>query len=414
MNKETELSVGRRLSVWILRVMSGCTFVFSGFVKIIDPWGFIYKLNEYFSVWAIDVPDEIVLCMAISVASLELVCGILLATGCMRRFAVISLAAMMSVMLPLTLYIAIASPVADCGCFGDVLVISNTATFVKNIIISLSIVYLIIYNHKVKGVFKPRFQWLVITASVCYCIAVGAIGYYYQPLLDFRPYKVGTAFMDDQDDDVRMIYTKDGLVRSFSVYDLPDSTWTYVDRQDEIAKTSSLSIFDGDEDVTADVISAKGKQLILIVSDPELHNISRSEMANRLNGYMDSHGGSMIGIIATTDEGLYHWSELAKPDYDVFTADDTTLKEIARGNAALIYIVDGKIVWKRNMYSFPPDFPYDDAGDSLLDDITAVDSGYHISIMSICLIIILVLVYALDRILPAEEKLNKKPVEVLN
>ncbi|WP_301904450.1 MauE/DoxX family redox-associated membrane protein, partial [uncultured Duncaniella sp.] len=132
--------------VWLFRILVGATFIVSGFAKSIDPWGSFYKISEYFDVWGWDIPHALVVLGAFALGCSEFVLGCLLFFGCYRRVGVWLMMLMMCFMLPLTLYIAIASPVADCGCFGDFLVISNNATFVKNIFLTLMLVYLIMFN----------------------------------------------------------------------------------------------------------------------------------------------------------------------------------------------------------------------------------------------------------------------------
>lgn len=363
--------------VWLLRLAVGAVFIFSGFVKAVDPWGFIYKIREYLDVWDISwVSRETVTVAAFTVAAGEFTSGVLLLTGCLRRTVVWFMLLLMAFMLPLTLYIYVFQPVADCGCFGDALVISNAATFYKNVVITLSLVFLVKYNGKVAMIYQPIVQWLVIVVSVVLCIFLSIVGYNVQPLVDFRHYPVGGTLADDSESNVRLIYERDDVRQEFEVDALPDSTWTYVGRTSlESGLASSLAIFDGDDEVTADVLDPTAPQLLLMVSDPAQHTKARAGMANALNAYITNQGGSMIGIVAASGDELKAWMSKVEPDYEVYSADDTTIKEIVRGNAGLVYVKDGKIVWKRNLYSLPADFPDFSAPGNLLDSVEVVDSG---------------------------------------
>lgn len=363
--------------VWLLRLAVGAVFIFSGFVKAVDPWGFIYKIREYLDVWDFSwVSREIVTVAAFTVAAGEFTSGVLLLTGCLRRTVVWFMLLLMAFMLPLTLYIYVFQPVADCGCFGDALVISNAATFYKNVVITLSLVFLVKYNGKVAMIYQPIVQWLVIVVSVVLCIFLSIVGYNVQPLVDFRHYPVGGTLADDSESNVRLIYERDGVRQEFEVDALPDSTWTYVGRTSlESELASSLAIFDGDDEVTADVLDPTAPQLLLMVSDPAQHTKARAGMANALNAYITNQGGSMIGIVAASGDELKTWMSKVEPDYEVYSADDTTIKEIVRGNAGIVYVKDGKIVWKRNLYSLPADFPDFSAPGNLLDSVEVVDSG---------------------------------------
>lgn len=376
--KSKDLSVKLYLPlVWLLRLAVGAVFIFSGFVKAVDPWGFIYKIREYLDVWDISwVSRETVTVVAFTVAAGEFTSGVLLLTGCLRRTVVWFMLLLMAFMLPLTLYIYVFQPVADCGCFGDALVISNAATFYKNVAITLSLVFLVKYNNKVTMIYQPIVQWLVIVVSVVLCLFLSIVGYNVQPLVDFRHYPVGGTLADDSESNVRLIYERDDVRQEFEVDALPDSTWTYVGRTSlESGLASSLAIFDGDDEVTADVLDPTAPQLLLMVSDPAQHTKARAGMANALNAYITNQGGSMIGIVAASGDELKTWMSKVEPDYEVYSADDTTIKEIVRGNAGIVYVKDGKIVWKRNLYSLPADFPDFSAPGNLLDSVEVVDSG---------------------------------------
>ena len=112
------------IAVWVARVLSGAMFVLSGWAKSVDPYGTVYKIEEYFSVWGMGgFPREITIILAVGLAALEFTIGVALMLGCLRRSTPISALVVMTVMLPLSVYLAIADPVAHCGCFGDMLVI---------------------------------------------------------------------------------------------------------------------------------------------------------------------------------------------------------------------------------------------------------------------------------------------------
>lgn len=394
--------------VWALRIAVGATFIFSGFAKIVDPWGFVFKLQDYLNVWGVHwLWREVVFCIAFSVAVFEFTAGVLLLTGCLRRAVCRLLTLMMLFMLPLTAYIAIANPVDDCGCFGEAWVISNNATFIKNVIITAALVYLLIYNQKVMSLYPPLIQWLVMVVSIAFCLVVGFLGVSVQPLVDFRPYPVGQPLIDDDTEQMTVIYQKDGDVREFELDDLPDSTWTYVGRNiPEDSKVKHFAVFDGDDEVTADVISDDEPQLLLVVTDPKAHAKARAGMANSLNSYVQAYGGSMIGIVATVPDSLDSWREMTNPNYDVYTADDTSLKELVRGDAALVYLTDGKVKWKRSIYSLPADFPDFESPDNELDKVSPIDDGVLITKLTVAYICILacILMLGLFRVLKKKTK----------
>lgn len=383
--------------VWLARIVVGLTFVVSGWAKAVDPWGFIYKIEDYLTVWSIDVAREITLTGAISLSVAEFITGVLIVTGCWRRLSVMVAAGFMTVMLPLTAYIAIADPVPDCGCFGDFIIISNTATFLKNIVLSALVIYLLKYNTRVKGLYRHSLQWQTVAVSLVFVTTVSFIGYRYQPVVDFRPFKTGSVFPPasaEDDPDVTFVYSKDGEEREYNIDNLPDSTWTFVSRIDRTDATddNSFAVFDGYDDVTGLLVSDK-PLLLLVVNDPGAGYLYRSRLAMQFAALIEREGGEMVAILAADADGVEKWRNLAAIDTDIFTADDTSLKMLARGDTALVYIVDGHIVWKRNIASFSPDL-FDSANENVsLNEMSAVDDGGVNLRLSLLWIIAMVLIY---------------------
>ena len=132
----------------------------------------------------------------------------------------------------------IANPVADCGCFGDFIILSNTATFVKNVFITLFLAYLFLFNVRVSGLFIPYVQWIVGGILSFYILAVAFYSYNVQPIIDFRRFAPETRLINTSEDEdeegeeavFEYIYERDGEKRAFMIDELPDSTWTFVDR----------------------------------------------------------------------------------------------------------------------------------------------------------------------------------------
>ncbi len=352
--------------IWALRIIIGITFIISGLTKMIDVWGFTYKIEQYLNVWGWEITRPLIVIAAMSLSAIEFVIGVMIFAGCYKRTAVWIGTAIMAMMLPFSAYIMIANPVDDCGCFGDFLIISNIGTFIKNIFISFGIIYLCINNHKKNGLFHPYVQWAVASVSYIYILIIGFIGYNVQPLIDFRPFKEMTPLVNNlsQDNsDFEFIYEKNGIKQSFSVNNLPDSTWTFVDRVETESTINNINadnnfiIYDiNDNDVTAETISNKGKQLLILIPEIEKANISYSSLINEMNSYITNEGGNLIGIFATKDKDkIEHWADISLAQWPIYIAEDTSIKELARGKIAVVYLEDGIIRWKRTLSSIPSD-----------------------------------------------------------
>lgn len=352
-------------AVWLVRVIIGATFIVSGFAKSVDPWGSFYKIGEYLDVWGWDIPQALVVLAAFALGCSEFVTGCLVMLGCYRRVAVWLLAAMMAFMLPLTLYIAVADPVADCGCFGDFLILSNTATFLKNVVISILLVYLLRFNSRVDGLFFPYVQWVVGGLVSLYIFIVALIGYNVQPMVDFRRFAPGTSLLPADEADgtdtgedgpvYEFIYEKDGERRGFTIDSLPDPTWTFVDRRvtgGAPEETSDgFAVIDEGEDITADIISPDTEEFLVTIPDMHGVDLSYTYLLNELNAYITGRGGSMVALVSGDSDDIDRWRDISMASYPIYSAEPTLLKELARGHAAIVYLTDGTVRWKRALSS---------------------------------------------------------------
>lgn len=398
----------RGVFVWICRLLVGGTFVVSGLSKMIDIWGFIYKIDQYLNVWGYPQPQGLIFTIAAALSAIEFVLGVLMSLGCYRKLATWSMTLIMLGFTPLTAYILIANPVPDCGCFGDFIVLSNGATFAKNIVILFALVYLLFNNVKVKGLLTRYSQWLIGWLSAFYMIAVGMVGYTVQPLVDFRQYKVGTSLTDsgaDVSDEAvtfRFIYEKAGERRSFMADSLPDDSWTFVDREmasgDFVAEEGGgFSVYDSDdEDVTAEAITGDGEELLLLIPEMKDIDVSSTYVINEMARYMVDRGGSFIGILGTNPDGLELWRDLSMASYPLYTAEDTSIKELARGSASFVYLRDGVIQWKRTLSSIDTDLLDNLTEDDILESLYFPGDKYFIMLTGL-FIGLAVLVFALDR-----------------
>ena len=398
----------RPWAVWMLRVVIGAVFCVSGFVKGVDPWGSVIKIGEYLDAWGWDVPDGMVTAAAFALAGYEFVWGSLLLLGCYKRVSVWALSLMMAFMLPLTLYIAIASPVDDCGCFGDAIILSNNATFVKNVLITAGLLYLWLYNRRSGGLFLPYVQWIAGGLVTLYILVIELIGYNIQPLVDFRRFAPGTALVtangdtDDDDPDIVMEYTyeKDGEQHKFPIDNLPDSTWTFVSAEvveGEVNDSDGFVILDDGEDITTDVIDSGTEQFIVTIPDFRNVDLSSTYIINELNDYITSRGGSLIALVGGGDRGLEWWQDISMATYPIYRADPKMIKELARGNAAIVYLDHGRVEWKRTIGSISFTLITDEEARGNLLEILDPQSGYTLKLVSVVFGGVMLVVFILDR-----------------
>lgn len=363
---------------WVVRIFVGGLFIFSGFTKGIDVWGTIFKFREYFSAWGYEVWEALNLVGVFLLCLLEFLTGFFLVFGCFRRAAPVVAVLIMAFMLPLTLWLAIVNPIADCGCFGDALKLSNWQTFYKNVVITIGAIWLLIYNRSARCLISPYIQWIALVVSGVYFFIVAWLGYYYQPLIDFRPYKIGTALVEaeendnesDEDSLLRFVYEKDGEKKEFTIDDdLPDEAdgWTFIERyyadsssQDDVTiqqpdltphvKNIRFYTEDGREDVTYDVVG-HGHQLILMI--PELSDVTAATTwkINSLYDWCQKNDIEMLAAVGGNPYEISKWKDISLAQYPIYTSDDTSIEEVVRGNPGLVFLDDGIIKWKSTLNS---------------------------------------------------------------
>ncbi|MDE6793679.1 MAG: DoxX family protein [Muribaculaceae bacterium] len=358
----------KEVITWVVRLIVGGTFVVSGFVKAIDPWGLLYKSDEYLAAMSLDIWPNLQLVGVFCLSALEFLIGIFLLFGCFRRSVAVVATLVIAFMLPLTLWLALGNPVEDCGCFGDAFVISNWTSFWKNVALAVGVVWLWRNNKSCSWLVTPALQWLVFVVSSVFILIIELFGYISQPLLDFRPYHTGMTLVDSSNKDETdsrfiFIYEKDGVRKEINEdEELPDENegWEFIDRVEEIASNSvgaddanarNLRIWavNSDEDMTDEAISDSGNELIVMM--PNLKEVSPATTwkLNSLYEWSEKHGVKMIGVVAGSPAEIDDWEDISMASYPIYSADDTQIKEVVRGNPGVVYLMNGVIEWKSTL-----------------------------------------------------------------
>jgi uncharacterized membrane protein YphA (DoxX/SURF4 family) len=355
----------------ICRLLIGSVFVFSGFVKAIDPVGFAIKIGDYLTVFGLQDFKPLALLASINLSAVEFTLGVCMLLGVYRRYTSILILLFMLVMTPLTLYLALFNPVSDCGCFGDAVIISNWATFGKNIVLLSAAVFILIYNRKLYQCFTFNVYWFVVLFIYVYCIGFSWWNYNHLPLLDFRPYKIGANIPEqmtipgdashDEYESV-FIYEKDGVKKEFTLDNYPanDSSWTFVDTHTKLAvrgtspKIEAFNVYDSnDKDVSDLILYNEEPVLLLIAHKLEEASDERIDEINNLYDYALEHGISFYCITGSAQESIQAWIDITGAEYPFLFADDVLLKTIIRSNPGLVLIKNGTILEKRHYKDIP-------------------------------------------------------------
>lgn len=354
----------RKILVEVSRIILGCVFVFSGFVKAVDPLGSTYKFQDYFAAFGMDGLKFIALSSSFFLSGLEFVLGIFLLLAVYRRFTAIVTLLFMSFMTCLTLYLAIKNPVTDCGCFGDALIISNWETFYKNIILMVFTVVVFLWYKLMTPVFSSRSSSLVSLYVCMFILGISTYCYRNLPILDFRPYKIGAnipekmVIPDGAPHDVyetTFIYEKDGVKQEFTLENYPanDPSWKFVDSKSVLVKkgyTPPIHDFTivttTGEDITQEVLSDTTYSFLLIAHKLDKANDSDVDKINELYDFSQRFGYGYYMLTASTPDQIVEWAENTGAEYKICTADDVTLKTIIRSNPGMMLIKNGTIINK--------------------------------------------------------------------
>lgn len=362
------------------RILLGLVFVFSGFVKAVDPLGSTYKIQDYLAAMGLDFFAPIALAVGIGLAAFEFILGVCLLLGTNLKTTSILTIIMMCFMTPLTLWIAIADPVSDCGCFGDALVISNWQTFWKNIVLMALAILVFKWKEYSPKLFTERTDWLIAICAGCFSVLLSIYCYFNLPIIDFRPYKNGTNLIEamqipeDAEEDVIetiLIYEKDGVQKEFSLTDYPkdDSTWTFVDSKHEIIKKGyeppihDFTMDDPDNgDITEDVLNNPGYSFLMVCYRVEKAVTNNKQKINDIYQFAKENGYGFYCMTATgleTEEMREFKTEMewgkGGEGYTFVNSDEITLKTIVRSNPGLVLIKNGTVVNKwsnKNLPSF--------------------------------------------------------------
>ena len=358
----------KKLLVNTCRLLLAAVFILSGFVKAVDPMGTQYKIEDYLGAMHLGgvLPGIGALALSVGLSAMEFCLGIFMLFAIRRRLTSRLMLAVLLVMTPLTLWLALANPISDCGCFGDALILTNWQTLWKNVVLLAAAAVVAWRPLEMFRFVSKSNQWIVINYSALFILAVSLWSLYDLPQFDFRPYHVGASIREGMtmpEDaehpqfETTFILEKDGVQREFTLDNYPDSTWTFVDSR-TVQLTEgyvppihdfSLITADGD-DITDMVLSDAGYTFLLVSPWLEQADDSRFDLINELYEYSLEHDYGFYCLTSSSEEGQQQWIDQTGAEYPICFTDPITLKTVIRSNPGLVLLKDGRVVrkWSRN------------------------------------------------------------------
>ena len=361
----------KSILVNLSRTLLALTFIFSGFVKAIDPLGSQYKIAEYLEAVQLSayIPDWAQLILSVGLSAIEFTLGVMLLLAIRRRLASKISLIMMVVMTLVTLWLTVSNPIQDCGCFGDAIHLTNTQTFIKNIVLLTAAIILACWPlYQVRFVSKTN-QWIAFYFTIVFIVTASTLSLYHLPIFDFRPYYIGQNIKKGMEIPkgaklttykTTFICEKNGVTKEFTENDYPydDSTWVFKDTHQEILEKGyeppihDFSITDEKtgEDLTDSILTKDGYTFLLIAPVLERADDSNFGEIDTIYEYAKENGYGFYGLTASTDKAVKHWRDITGAEYPFYTMDGTTLKTIIRSNPGLVLLYKGTIInkWSHN------------------------------------------------------------------
>ena len=358
----------KAVALYVARTVVGLTFILSGLVKAIDPLGTQYKIQDYLAAIppSLSLPDMLTLLMSVSLSMVEFTLGAFMLTAISRRLTARLTLLFMMVMTAVTVWIYIADPVKDCGCFGDALTLTNLETLLKNIVL-LALAALVAWRPTHIGRLMSRSNQMLLGQMLMLTpVALSFWCLYDLPLIDFRPYHIGAdikAGMEIPEGaeqpvfDTTFIMEKDGERREFTLDNYPDSTWTFVDSKTVTVKEGyvppihdfSITAADG-EDITDVVLGREGYTFLLISPDLDKADDQNFGDIDQIYEFCQDNSIPFYCLTASTEKSQQHWQNITGAEYPFCMTDATTLKTMIRSNPGLMLLEKGVVrgKWSHN------------------------------------------------------------------
>lgn len=369
----------------ICRFILAATFVVSGFVKSVDPWGTALKVNEYLSIYGLEWLSPVSMIFSIWMCGAELMMGLMLTFKV--RIRLVSIFAVLSMLFftVLTFLSATWIPVEDCGCFGDALKLSPWATFFKNLVL-LPLAVVVWWRYRPDRILV--FKRLEVALAALFCsigMGLGTYCYFHLPIIDFLPYKVGVNIREEMEQAVRETHEEDVVIvcrnkrtGRLSEFGLKDREWhntkrwewveTRVDDEESadhvVVKPliSEFSLRDANgEDATALVAESEGRLYMICVTRFDRVGAKCAERLRRVVEKAEAEGATVLcvtperlmedAVICTEPKYLLEDTERSFAGSDMVQCcniDATVLKTILRAETGVVILENGTIVEKLN------------------------------------------------------------------
>jgi uncharacterized membrane protein YphA (DoxX/SURF4 family) len=370
------------------RIIVGCLFIFSGFIKSNDPTGFSYKLGEYFDVFAEDTAKytflvaffhgmkALSLFWAILVCLTEVALGFMILIGLRVRLTLWLLLLQIVFFTFLTFYSACFNKVTHCGCFGDAIQLTPWESFSKDLVLMVLITILWIGEDNIQPVFGRLIGIISTILIIAGSILFPLYAWYYLPPIDFRPYGPGKNLCEEMkpgpnykqaEYQTTLIYRNKQTreLKEFTQQNYPwqDTLhWEWADSKPKLIKAAvdepkivdlKITNPESGEDLTDSILKNQDYHFILVVYDIDETNKKVQGRVNDFAALCDKDKKQFIGLTATPAERTRDFRHEVQAMYPFLSCDQTVLKTMIRSNPGLILMKGCNVIANWPYHSFP-------------------------------------------------------------
>lgn len=354
----------------IARIIFGLVFLFSGFVKAVDPLGTAYKISDYLEAFSLTPLDFLAFPSALILIATEFTIGFNILFNVHLKATTLIASIFMLIMTPVTLYLALANPISDCGCFGDAIVMTNWQTFYKNVVLCIILIIIAILKDNTRPWLSNWGAWIVTLLPILISFGISIYCYNLLPILDFRPYKKGNNIIEGMsipEDapldkyETTFFYEKNGVEKAFTLDNYPaeDSTWTFVRQESKLIEQGyvppihDFSIVTEDGDITDIILEDAGYTLLIISHKVEKASTKNIKCIKSTIANAKKAGANVIWLTSSYTDEIDNFRTKYGINDTFGATDDITLKTIVRSNPGLVLIKDATIIEKWHHNSLP-------------------------------------------------------------
>lgn len=353
-----------KVLVAISRILVGILFIISGLIKLNDPLGFSYKLQEYFSPDVLNIPslEPYALIISVLVVVFEVVLGVFLIIGYKPKFTVWSLLAMIVFFTFLTFYSAYFDKVKDCGCFGDALKLTPWESFTKDVVLLVLILILFIGVKHIKPVFNKLQTTILALLSFIFSFWLGYHVLMHLPVVDFRAYKIGNNILEGMsipEDAPKPVVEyawkfkvngEEQIITTNGSY--PDVKGDFVSVETKVIDEGykppvvDFSIENSEGDNLTEEFLSEDKLVIIVAYNLETMEKLGAEKLKAMSDSALSKGYTVIGLTASSDNVKQKIINNYGLKFKFYLCDEKALKTMVRSNPGILVLNKGTVKQK--------------------------------------------------------------------